>query len=171
MNNEQGTSSLRRKDGSLIYTKGDFIRAEAAALIGALALYLVLFPLLNANGLMNGGLMSATFLLCVAFMHFAVGVVVTNRAVKRSVEIISQLHGGLDMKARRHMRREAALVKGYSTTSGLLKCVKEDHLDLPGNETYEALLAETALLEKNRLYYWVALPLILLLPTAFFLAQ
>ena len=43
-------------------------------------------------------------------------------------------------------------------------------MDLPGNETYEALLAEAALLEKNRLYYWVALPLILLLPTALFLA-
>ena len=133
-------------------------------------MYLVLFPLLNANGLLTSGLMSASFLLCVAFMHFVVGVVITNRAVKRMVEIISQLHGGLTAKAKLHMRREAALVKGYSTTAGLLKCVKEDGLDLPGNETYEALLAEAALLEKNRLYYWVALPLILLLPTALFLA-
>lgn len=161
--------SPRRADGSLIYAKRDFFRAEAAALIGSIALYLVLFPLLNANGLLTNGLMSASFLLCVAFMHFVVGVVITNRAVKRMVEIISQLHGGLTAKAKLHMRREAALVKGYSTTAGLLKCVKEDGLDLPGNETYEALLAEAALLEKNRLYYWVALPLILL-PTALFLA-
>ena len=95
-------------------------------------MYLVLFPLLNANGLLTSGLMSASFLLCVAFMHFVVGVVITNRAVKRMVEIISQLHGGLTAKAKLHMRREAALVKGYSTTSGLLKCVKEDGLDLPG---------------------------------------
>lgn len=162
--------SPRRADGSLIYAKRDFFRAEAAALIGSIALYLVLFPLLNANGLLTNGLMSASFLLCVAFMHFVVGVVITNRAVKRMVEIISQLHGGLTAKAKLHMRREAALVKGYSTTAGLLKCVKEDGLDLPGNEIYESLLAEAALLEKNRLYYWVALPLILLLPTALFLA-
>ena len=145
--------SPRRADGSLIYAKRDFFRAEAAALIGSIALYLVLFPLLNANGLLTSGLMSASFLLCVSFMHFVVGVVITNRAVKRMVEIISQLHGGLTAKAKLHMRREAALVKGYSTTAGLLKCVKEDGLDLPGNETYEALLAEAALFE--RLNEWL----------------
>lgn len=171
MKDEKKTADLRRPNGTLIYAKSDFFRAEAAALIGAAALYLILFPLLNANGLMTSGLMSGSFLLCVAFLHFVVGVIITNRAVKRSVEIISQLHGGLETKAKLHMRREAALVKGYCTTAGLLKCVKEDHLDLPGNETYDALLEEMALLEKNRLYYWVALPLILLLPTAFFLAQ
>ena len=49
--------SPRRADGSLIYAKRDFFRAEAAALIGSIALYLVLFPLLNANGLLPSGLM------------------------------------------------------------------------------------------------------------------
>lgn len=162
--------SLRRPDGALVFSQRDFILGEMGALSAGVLLCAALYPLLSANGLMTSGILSASFLLCVAFTHFMTGMLLTNRSVRRSVEVISALHGGLDTKAKLFLRREAVVVKGYSSTAGLLKAVNEDGLALPDDKTYQDLLREIAQLEKKRLYYWVALPLILLLPTVFFLA-
>lgn len=171
MTNETVLREIIRKDGSILYSKNDFFRCEAIAMVSACLFLVVLFPLVSARGALTGNVMSACFLMCVAFCHWVSGLILTNKKVRRAVDILAMLvPGGMERPQKMELLRAALAFKGSFSGTKLMKAIREQGYDDPEDMGRARLMFELAQLEKARLLYWLGLPFILLLPITFFLA-
>ena len=169
MNNET-LRRLTRKDGSLLYSQNDFFRCEACAILGACLFLVVLCPLLAASGMLTDRILSAAFLLCMAFCHWVAGLIFTNKKVRRAADILAELlPGGLERPQKMELLRAALAYKGSFSGTKLMEAIRQQGYDAPDDPARAQLMAELARLERARFLYWLGLPLILLLPVTFFL--
>lgn len=167
--NTEILATFIRKDGTLLYSKNDFFKCEACALIGGCAFAALLFPLTSAMGLMTERILSACFLLGIAFAHWITGLIFTNNRVRRAAGILEQIIP-LDHTAKIQLLRGALAFKGCFSGSKLMDAIRKAGYDAPEDMGVARVMFELAQLERARLLYWLGLPFILLLPITFFLA-
>lgn len=167
--NTEILASLIRKDGTLLYSKNDFLKCEACALIGGCVFAIAVFPLTSAMGLMTNRILSACFLMGIAFAHWITGLIYTNNRVRRAADILEKIIS-LDHAAKIQLLRGALAFKGCFSGSKLMTAIRNAGYEDPEDMGVARVMYELAQLERTRLLYWLGLPFILLLPISFFLA-
>ena len=93
----------------------------------------------------------------------------TNRKVRRAVDVLAGLYPELDRSRKMELLRAALACKGCFSGSKLLEAFAKLEPELHSREASAPVLEELRKLEKDRLYFWLALPLILLVPAAVYL--